>query len=94
MYFLLQMKQGGNRVNVGLGGHWAYLQRTWSESEVGHGEEGREGEPWQGHNIPMSMAAQVLLPPGRVLEFTQPPETQVPAVHTSTPGAPPPRRVC
>lgn len=33
----------------------------------------REGEPWQSHNIPMSLAAQVLLPPqGRALEPTQP----------------------
>lgn len=75
MYFLLQMKQGGKKVSVGLGRDWAYLQRTYIESEVGHGERGREGEPWQGHNIPMSVAAQVLLPTqGRVLEFTPPPE--------------------
>lgn len=83
------MKQGSNRVSMGLGRHGP-IYKGLGESEG----VSREGEPWQSHNIPMSLATQVLLPPqGSALgacsalraEFQQ---------SICTPGAPPPRRIC
>lgn len=59
LYFLLQMKQGSNRVSVGLGRHGPIYKGLGESERVGAGR----GEPWQSHNIPMSLAAQVLLPP-------------------------------
>lgn len=73
LYFLLQMKQGSNRVSMGLERHGPIYRGHGTNQRWGVGA-GRES-PGRAINIPMSLAAQVLLPPQRrVLESTQPPE--------------------